>query len=480
MIFSSLFFIFGFLPIFLICYYVTPRRYRNFVALIASYFFYAWGEPKFIFILFASSVIDYLLSLFLGKTSEEKRTQRQLIVLASLILNVGGLVYFKYTNFLVDQTSWLLSYFDVGSISLARIAFPIGISFFTFLKVSYIVDVYRGTVPPSPSFLQYALYVAAFPKLLAGPIVRYHDIAEQLENRTHTVQKFSEGIWRFSLGLGKKVLIANFLAVIANTAFDVDSGNIPMLYAWLGAFAYAFQIYFDFSGYSDMAIGLGRMIGFEFPENFNRPYISLNITEFWHRWHITLSAWMKEYLYIPLGGNRRSNFRTHVNLWIVFLISGFWHGASWSFIVWGAFHGLFLSLDRILRPTQIMKYIPPAILRVFTFLLVTIGWVFFRAETLVHGVKYLGQMFNISTITETFLPASWQDLFSNRTVFVFIAAAVISLMPEISSRVRQISEKSSISLLYRLAKFVTVVTLLFLSLCSLVKSDFNPFIYFRF
>ena len=466
MVFSSILFIFYFLPAFLLAYYLTPARYRNFVGLLASLFFYAWGEPRLVLLLLVGSVVDFLLGKGIAHSDDARKRKR--LVALSVLLNIGFLTYYKYAGFFVDQASTLLDLFGISFEREFTVLLPIGISFYTFQKLSYIVDVYRKTVPAAPSFVQFGLYVSLFPQLIAGPIVRYHDVAKQLVSRTYTLAKFSDGVWRFALGLGKKVLIANPMAAVADTLFAQPADALPLPFAWLGIICYAFQIYFDFSGYSDMAIGLGKMMGFEFLENFNRPYIAKSITEFWRRWHISLSNWMKEYLYIPLGGNRVSKGRMYFNLWVVFLISGFWHGASWNFIVWGALHGTFLCVEKYRG-----KLGQGLIAQFLTFVLVLIAWVFFRAETLPAALHYLNAMFIPSA---AIFDVPMYSLMPHRTISVFILAAVICFFPEKTA-------KKVSALVWKgcpFSKPAIAVTLIVLSVCSLANSGYNPFIYFRF
>ncbi|MBT3192709.1 MAG: MBOAT family protein, partial [Verrucomicrobia bacterium] len=388
MVFSSLVFLCIFLPLTLAVYYAVPARWRNSVALAASLFFYAWGAPRFILILVASSIVDYVASRHLAPDAKRGAAWRHGILSLTIATNLSAFLYFKYMNFFVEQVNRALGCTGHAGITWQEVLLPIGISFFTFQKLSYLIDVYRGNARPARSLPDYLLYVSLFPQLIAGPIVRYHDVALQLESRTYRAERFLEGVWRFCFGLGRKVLIANVLGGIADKAFDPEVATLTPQVAWLGALCYSFQIYFDFSGYSDMAIGLGKMLGLDFLENFNFPYVSASFSEFWRRWHISLSNWMREYLYIPLGGNRVPAWRKSFNLWFVFLISGFWHGASWNFVLWGAYHGTFLSLDKLVerrgwpRPHRIVAV--PA-----TFLLVTIGWVFFRTETLAEAVRFL-------------------------------------------------------------------------------------------
>ncbi|MBT3748154.1 MAG: MBOAT family protein, partial [Bacteroidetes bacterium] len=392
MVFSSSLFLLFFLPIFLLVYYVVNKAYKNLVALAASVLFYMWGAPLFIFVVSASIIADFYLVRWLAVRRGKKRRQGLAL---SVLLNVGLLVYFKYANFLVDNVNELVLALGGSEFTWVKIALPIGISFFTFQKLSYSIDVYRGVHTPLRRLPDYALYIILFPQLIAGPIVRFHEIADQIEDRSHqeTVDNRLLGLFRFILGLAKKVLIANTLGEQVDAIFALSGDSLSTSLAWIGIVAYSFQIYYDFAGYSDMAIGIGRMIGFKFPENFNNPYISQNITEFWRRWHMTLGRWMKDYLYIPLGGSRvKSKRRLYFNLWIVFLISGLWHGAAWNFVVWGAFHGLFLVLDRLFlaKLTQRMGKIPAVIL---TYVITLVGWVLFRAESFIQIRDYLGAMF---------------------------------------------------------------------------------------
>jgi alginate O-acetyltransferase complex protein AlgI len=476
MVFSSILFLFVFLPAFLLAYYLTPNRYRNVTAALASMLFYAWGAPNFLFVLLGCAVIDFNLGRLVHRERAARR--RKLWLGLSLAINLGLLAFFKYANFGVDQLNAVLGALGLSQVAWARVALPIGISFFTFHKISYIVDVYRGATAPAERFSAYLLYLLFFPQLIAGPIIRYHDVAAQLECRSHTAGRFLSGVCRFCVGLGKKVLIANSLAEVADFAFGTRLGALAPAHAWIGITAYTFQLYFDFSGYSDMAIGLGRMAGIEFLENFNKPYLAGSFTEFWRRWHISLSNFMREYLYIPLGGNRTSPGRAYLNLWIVFLLSGFWHGAAWPFIIWGAYHGLFLTLDKMfwLRAADRLPRwvaIPP------TFLLVMIGWVFFRSPDLVQAQAYLLRMFGA---TQAWLPSpTWANVISHRAAFVLILAAALCFAPAIPAVGRLMArletrEKAGLSA----AGYALALALLVLSACALAGASFNPFIYFRF
>ena len=479
MVFSSLLFLFQFLPVFLAIYYLSPNRYRNLIALGASVWFYSWGAPRFIFLLLASSLADFIIAPYLcpaGDGTVNKGRRRWLT--AGLIINLGVLFYFKYANFFVEEMTPLLTSLGMTGLHWTDIALPIGISFFTFQKISYLMDVYRGTSKPARSFTTYFLYVSLFPQLIAGPIIRYHDVARQLTDRQHTSFRMLSGIWRFCLGLAKKVLIANALGEIADHAFALDKGIPDPGFAWLGILCYTFQIYFDFSGYSDMAIGLGRMLGFEYLENFNAPYIARNFTDFWKRWHISLSNWMREYLYFPLGGNRHGPVRTTLNLWLVFLLSGIWHGASWNFLVWGSFHGFFLSLDKLGNRMGIKRF-PTLIAVPATFVLVMLGWVFFRAETLAQALSFLGALAGRSgTATPVPIPA----FIDSYHLSVLAAAVFFSFIPLVfpSDLCRRIEGMDNKPWWHTGAQFSCSIFLFILSACTLASGGFNPFIYFRF
>lgn len=347
MVFSSIIFLLAFFPAFLITYYLADKKFKNLVILVFSIFFYSWGAPKFIFVILGTTFLDFHLVKWMSMTKSQ--LSRRLMLSLSVSVNLGLLFYFKYSNFFIENVNEILSVFGDKHIQWTKLVLPIGISFYTFETITYVVDVYRRVHKPLHNFWDYQTYIILFPKLIAGPIIRYHDLADQITDRSanETIDNRLTGFYRFIIGLAKKVLIANQMGLQADTIFAMDYSTIDSTTAWVGILAYTFQIYFDFSGYSDMAIGIGKMIGFKFPENFNSPYVSQSITEFWRRWHMTLGAWMRNYLYIPLGGNRvSSKARLYFNLWFVFLASGLWHGASWSFVIWGAYHGLFLVLER--------------------------------------------------------------------------------------------------------------------------------------
>ena len=475
MVFSSSIFLFWFLPIFLAVYFLVDRRYKNPVALLASLIFYGFGSPKFLFVLLLSITIDFFFVRQIDKSQEEKR--RKLFLVLSVILNIGLLAYFKYANFFVDNFNALLSAFGAVPVRWTKVVLPIGISFFTFQKMSYSIDVYRKTSAPLKSIADYALFIMLFPQLIAGPIVRYNEIADQITDRSanDTADNRILGFYRFVIGLSKKMLIANILAEYVDQVFALPTTQIGLSTAWLGILAYTFQIYFDFSGYSDMAIGMGRMMGFKFPENFNNPYISQSVSEFWKRWHITLGSWMMDYLYIPLGGNRRGKRRTYLNLWIAFFLSGLWHGAAWTFVAWGAFHGLFIVIDKMfwLKASKRIGKIPRVLI---TFVIVMIGWVMFRADTIGYAVQYVGAMFGANGST----PA----LFVNsQFVFTLVVATLFSFFGLTKAGDKALdfffNHKE-----YNIGQVIWVglimIVLLILSASFILKGSFNPFIYFRF
>ena len=473
MVFSNNFFLLAFFPLFFLAYYVAPNKLKNLVALAASIFFYAWGAPKFIFVLLFSLFIDFYLVRIIN-TSEGKLRKR--ILTLSVILNIGLLGYFKYANFFVDNLNAVLTQFGAGSLYWTSVALPIGISFITFHKLTYAIDAYRNVHKPLDKFGDYALYIIMFPHQIAGPIVRFNEIADQIENRDaeYTVDNRLAGMFRFVIGLAKKVLISNPLGKAANAVFAMNVHDMSTATAWIGILAYTFQIYFDFSGYSDMAIGLAKIMGLTFPENFNFPYISKSITEFWRRWHMTLGRFMKDYLYIPLGGNKVSKVRLLLNLWIVFLVSGLWHGASWTFVIWGAYHGFLLILDRLFL-LKITERIFKPISMLLTFLLVMIGWVFFRANTIEFAGDYIHKMFSFTSSSVA------QPLFELRFRVMLYLAIIISIYPvTIGVLTNKIKLGERIPALALISKGTILLALLIICIANINGSDFNPFIYFRF
>lgn len=484
MIFSSIFFLYFFLPVTLIVYYVAGTKLRNLILLAASLIFYAWGEVGYVLLMLFSITVNWILGLLLEKAAARPKYRKNLLV-SGIVLNLLPLAFFKYGNFFVANLNSLAGYFDLGNITVGDIHLPIGISFFTFQAISYIFDVYRNAAPVQHNFINLALYVSLFPQLIAGPIVRYHDVAKQIVRRYVSLQDFQYGIQRFVLGLGKKVLIANNIGAVADHVFSLPPDALPAGLLWLGMLAFTLQIYYDFSGYSDMAIGLGRMFGFHFLENFNYPYCSKSIQEFWRRWHISLSSWFRDYLYIPLGGNRNGPKRTYINLFTVFFLCGLWHGASWTFIIWGLYHGLFLVLER--GPFgRFMDGFPAVIKNGYAILVVMVGWVFFRAENYDHAVSYLLSLSNFSA--SPYLDA---QLFAtiNTEFYIALACGIIFMYPVfplVQKRRSELVVKPGSVLQYSL-KSVSIVWTVTWMLCvvvyssaQLISGSHNPFLYFRF
>lgn len=474
MVFSSALFLVFFFPILLATYYLTPNRFKNIVLLIFSIFFYAWGAPKFIFVLLGTTFIDFHVVKYMDTITD--RRKRRLFLLIPLLINVGLLFYFKYANFFIDNVNEMVESMGGKPMPLLNVIMPIGISFYTFETLTYVVDVYRKVHKPLNHFWNYQLYIILFPKLIAGPIIRYHEISDQITERfqTETIDEKLTGFLRFCLGLGKKVLIANAMGEYADTMFSMPLDTLSSGTTWLGALAYTFQIYFDFSGYSDMAIGIGLMLGFRFPENFNNPYTSQSITEFWRRWHMTLGSWMRNYLYIPLGGNRVSKTRLYFNLWLVFLLSGLWHGAAWTFIAWGAYHGLFLILDRLFLE-KILQKGGKLIAIPFTFLVTIFGWVLFRSENINQTLAIWKQMFSFD------FSVSYQFL-EIRLIVVLAIAAFFSFFTSTNATqsIQNYVYGTKKNMFAHGGFILLAFVLFFISLGNILTSDYNPFIYFRF
>ena len=458
------------LPLFLLAYHIVPHKYKNGFILAFSIFFYSWGGPKFIFAILATTFIDFFLVNAMHNA--KKKGDKKKFLILSLSINLGLLFYFKYCNFFVDNFNSVLGL----DIHFAKIILPIGISFYTFESLTYVVDVYRGIHKPLKSFWQYQTYILLFPKLIAGPIVRYHDIADQISNRekNYTPEAKLSGFLIFSIGLAKKVIIANTLGMQADAVFNLPVAQLDTAAAWVGAIAYTFQIYFDFSGYSDMAIGLCKIMGFRIPENFNNPYIATSITDFWRRWHITLGAWMKNYLYIPLGGNKGGNTKLYRNLFIVFLLSGLWHGGSWNFVLWGAYHGLFLVLERLFLG-NIFEKLGKFISIPITFIIVVTGWVLFRNDDISYAFSVMKQMYSFNFVDGKF--AMNND---------FISMAVIALLISwfaITNKTMAMQQKLYGEKFSNNGKWMVVllsISLFYVSLSYISALNFNPFIYFRF
>ncbi|MFQ5480387.1 MAG: MBOAT family O-acyltransferase [Thermodesulfobacteriota bacterium] len=472
MIFPSQIFLFYFLPLLLAFYYVTPKRYRNHTLLAFSYLFYLWGSGLFLFALLASTAVDFFLALKMEK--QEGGTRKRWLAV-SITFNLAILAYFKYSNFFIAEVNALLGSQGSPYIKWTEVVLPIGISFFTFQKITYLVDVYRKEKKALHRFVDYALYVALFPQLIAGPIVRFHEISDQLRTRVETFDGFYQGTLRFYWGLMKKVVLANRCGAIADAVFALNTGALDTKMAWVGVTAYGLQIYFDFSAYSDMAIGLGHMFGFRLPENFRRPYSSISITDFWRRWHITLSNFFRDYLYIPLGGNRVTPVKTYVNLMIVFTLCGLWHGANWTFIIWGIFHGSLLIIERLsgLRATDAKNFI--ILRRAVTLFLVMVGWVFFRAVDMGHATSMLKIMFVPVNYP---LPFTLFEAMNYRNIFFMLAAAIVFFLPRDFSGLSLI-EKHRQPLPEALRVAVVIIMVLY-SVALIVSGSYNPFIYFQF
>jgi alginate O-acetyltransferase complex protein AlgI len=471
MVFSSNIFLFFFLPIFLIAYFITPHKFRNYTLLLFSLVFYAYGAPDFVFLLVGECVVNYFLVRGMAQT--EKTGAKKLLCALSVIMALGLLFYFKYANFFMENLNALLGWMHQEPVGWMKVALPIGISFFTFQSITYTIDVYRGTTPASQKLTDYVLYIMMFPQLIAGPIVNYNSVAAQLVERSSTMEDRVLGFYRFVIGLAKKVLIANTMALYADQVFGMDYGNMASGTAWIGILAYTFQIYFDFSGYSDMAIGLGKMMGFRFPENFNDPSTSRSVTEFWKRWHMTLGNFIMNYLYIPLGGNRKGKGRMYFNLWLCFLLSGLWHGASWNFVLWGAFHGFFICADKLFLKNALKKTgtIPSVII---TFFLVAMGWVLFRVDTAADAGAYYQALFAIKGGLTVAGDAQFWCTFALAVVFSFLTLSPLGQKLQDNIFADSYSKPLSWTM------FAITLVLFILSAGSLCVSDFNPFIYFRF
>lgn len=468
MVFSSPLFLFLFLPL-VFCFYAAGRstRAKNLILLLASLIFYAWGEGSYILLLLASIAFNHYGTLFLSR--QQGRT-RALCCAGLVAANLATLVYFKYAAFLLSSLGAVAGLFSwTGDISVPEVQLPLGISFFTFQALSYVIDVARRTVAVQPKLTNTALYIALFPQLVAGPIVRYTDLAVELHERSTSLKDCSDGALRFAIGLFKKVCIANPLGEFADFAYGLPSDHLSGSIAWLAALSYMFQIYFDFSGYSDMAIGLGRIFGFRFPENFLHPYASRSITEFWRRWHVTLSTWFRDYLYIPLGGSRGSNLRTYSNLLIVFVLCGLWHGASWTFLAWGLYHGFFLIVERVVGLSRIER-LPSLGRLLYTLAVVLFGWVLFRAESFPQVLSFLSAL--LGQAPQVTFDPRFLMYFTNETLVVLIAGAALSFPWN------RWTESEGIG--WMVLRPLCVAALLLLCSAKLAIGSYNPFIYFRF
>lgn len=470
MVFSSVIFLFLFLPVSLVLYYVTKPALRNYVLLAISLVFYAWGETQYIVIMFISITANYCFGLLIDGRSDISK--RKLCLAVSVAFNLSMLIFFKYSGFIVENFAGL---FNI-SIKAPSVRLPLGISFFTFHCISYLVDVYKGNVKVQKNYWDLALYICLFPQLVAGPIIRYHSICDQLQERTCTLLKFGEGVNIFLIGLFKKVLIANELGKLADSAFM--SNELSVVSAWLGILAYTLQIYFDFSGYSDMAVGLGKMFGFDFPENFNFPYIAKSAGEFWRRWHISLGTWFRDYVYIPLGGSRTGTARTYLNLFIVWFLTGFWHGASWTFICWGLYFGLLISLEKAFL-LKLQAKIWSGFSHIYLVLAVMIGWVFFRADSFTYSLSFIKNMLGLSG----------NPLIDNRALAylkdygLMVLIGILFSMPivdYIKEKLSKVSLRPVMTHAIYLTQSISYAVLFVLCVIALIASTYNPFLYFRF
>ena len=466
MLFSSIPFLYYFLPSVLILYFIAPKKLKNTVLMLSSLVFYGWGEPKYVVLMIASIVIGYFSGILIEAFSQRKLSK--VFLGLSVVVNLGFLAYFKYADFFIENFNAATGL----SLPLLRIALPIGISFYTFQILSYTIDVYRKDVAAQKNIINLAAYITMFPQLIAGPIVRYSDIAKQLEERTHSFENFSKGIRRFVLGLGKKILIANTLGELCDVFKASDDKSI--LFYWLYAIAFGLHVYFDFSGYSDMAIGLGRIFGFRFSENFNYPYISKSATEFWRRWHMSLGTWFRDYVYIPLGGNRVSKTKWFFNIFVVWFLTGFWHGAAWNFIIWGLFFAVLLVLEKLV----LLKYLDKSkvLSRIYTLVAVGISFVIFNATDMKEAVSYICGMFGAGGIPLV----STEFFYYLKSFAVALVIGIIGATPIVKKVVEKIFENSKVSKFIWILEPIGLVILLAVMTAYLVDGSFNPFLYFRF
>ena len=471
MVFSSMVFLFLFFPAVLLLYYIVPRKLRNGVLFIFSLLFYAWGEPIYVLLMIASTVVAYITGLLADRTKEgRKKWVPKVSLLVAIFWNMGLLLFFKYTNFFIGVTN------DIFSLKIEKLGLvmPIGISFYSFQTLSYVIDVYRGDVKAQKNYLYLGTYVALFPQLIAGPIVRYKDVAQQMEQRKETLGNFAAGVKRFAIGMGKKVLLANSIGELFSIISETPQSKMSVTAAWMGIIAYTFQIYFDFSGYSDMAIGLGKMFGFDFLENFNYPYISDSITEFWRRWHMSLSSWFRDYVYIPLGGNRKGKLRQCINIMIVWFLTGFWHGANWNFMIWGVYFGVILLCEKLFL-LKGLKKAPKFIGHIYALILIVIGWGIFAFEDFGKLSQNFKNMFGISGI----------DFINHQTLSWLAAYAVTFAVLIVTStkkkkKIGGAVQKAAPAVYSCVLQPLMVGAILILSTAYLAGNSFNPFLYFRF
>lgn len=470
MLFSSLTFLFGFLSTLIILYFmVKNRKYKNIVLLVFSLLFYAWGEPKYIFLMLLTILIVYIFGILIDKFDKEKKFNlKKLSLILCIILVLGSLIVFKYSKFLIENINSIFN----TKINLINVVMPIGISFYTFQILSYIIDLYNKKIKLQKNYFSLALYVSLFPQLIAGPIVRYETVEDEIDNRKETKEYIIAGTKRFIIGLSKKVIIANQMALLADLVFNNHNGSYGTSIIWLGTFAYTLQIYFDFSGYSDMAIGLGKIFGFHFLENFDYPYISKSVTEFWRRWHISLSSWFRDYIYIPLGGNKVNKLKWVRNILLVWMLTGLWHGAAWNFIIWGIYYGLLLLFEKLFL-NKVLSKLPSIINWIYTFVIVMIGWMIFRSNTLNELLLFIKTMFSYKHTDWITILA---DNLSTFNSLVFIIPAFIFSFPIF----KKLNENYSNKTVYEIILNIILLTLFLICIICLTSSSYNPFIYFRF
>ena len=458
MLFSSLNFIFVFFPLFLLIYYLVPFKLKNIVLLIFSLVFYAWGEPKYIILLIIITLLDYICGIIIDKYKNNNKIKK-IVMVFGVVSNLLFLIFFKYTNFIIDNINGLGLH-----IKTLDIALPLGISFYIFQTMSYIIDLYNGKVPAEKNFFNFLTYVSMFPQLVAGPIVRYEDVAKELKSRKIDFDSFAQGLFLFLTGLFEKVLIANNVGYLHSLILK-DISNISLFTAWLGIISFALQIYFDFNGYSTMAIGMGKMLGFNYPKNFNYPYIATSITDFWRRWHITLSSWFRDYVYIPLGGNRVKKYRWLINIMIVWILTGIWHGASWNFVIWGVYFGIILILEKLFVG-KIIDKLPSFFKHVYALFLILIGWLIFFSDDLNLLYNYIPKIFANSNIIDN------QFIFYIKNYMIFLVSGILFSIPIIN----KINKTKAI----RIITVFVYILLFIVSISQLCSDSYNPFLYFRF
>lgn len=473
MLFSSLIFLFVFLPLLLAVYFLAPKRFRNGILLFFSLIFFAWGGVSYSLLLILSILVNFLCVVQIRKSNRLKKKW----LIGGLIFNIALIVIFKYLNFFIGNLNGIGQFFssDFDAIPALKIIMPLGISFFTFQQMSFLWDIYRNPPKEKIKLTESALYISLFPQLIAGPIVRYNDIILEIRNRVESLSLFESGIRRFCIGLFKKIIFANTCGAIADEIMLSEISELSVASAWLGIIAYSLQIYYDFSGYSDMAIGLGRMFGFNINENFNFPYISRSIKEFWRRWHISLSTWFRDYVYIPLGGSRKGSVRTYVNLLIVFLLTGFWHGATWSFIFWGIFHGVFLMLERA-GLDKVLNRLPKFVAWMYTMLVVMIAWVYFKIESFTDASEYIGALFGFNKDTTI----SFYGYIDLEKVIILLSGIVFSV--PILNWLRSVKSirSSENTFIVRTASSIVILALFLIAVTYINSGSYNPFIYSRF